>query len=245
MHRTISISLCSAGLLALLVAPVSAGSIKCWTNKHGVRECGSIIPPEYVSREHELRDSQGEVIQEVQAEKSVEERRAILEKQRAEEEAKRRKERQEKEDQALLDAYPTAGDILIACNGKAASVDAAVQVAENQVEFYKKSLREAEELRDRTKKPSDDLLLHIKAVKRQLRNFERTIDDKLREKEYIKTEHQKYLHRYQEVKHRLTKKINLRVLQQAPEGTDNACELKFKQFDEPETTESLDEEVEQ
>ena len=219
-------------LLGSMLQPANAGAINCWVNKLGVRECGSIIPPEYAKQEHEVRNRQGEVVQEVQAEMSEAERRAIREKEKAEEEAKRLAEVQEKEDMALLDAYPTASDILVACNGKVASIKAAVDVANNQVKFYAKSLKDAEELRDRTEKPSEELLLHIKNLKRQLAGFERTIADKYKEKDAIIQQHQEHLYRYQQVKRRLSKEYSSVKVQTSAEVADNDCNLQFRTFDD-------------
>ena len=52
-------------LLSLLfVSPASlAGSIKCWVNKDGVRECGYTVPPEYSQQRIEIMNQRGIVVE--------------------------------------------------------------------------------------------------------------------------------------------------------------------------------------
>lgn len=214
-------------LWASLLSVVHAAGFHCWTNEDDVKECGSVIPPQYVKKEHVLRDDEGRVIKKVDAEKSPEERRAIIRKQHEEEEALRRAEEQEKTDQALLDAYPTAGDILVACNGKAASVNAAILVTKNQLEFYRRTLVEAENALAHNKTPA--LVKHVNGLQRQIADAEKIILTKEQEKVNIATQHQKFIDRYIEVKRRTKKDYSpIALKRQLDDGDrDNFCNLKI------------------
>jgi hypothetical protein len=199
-----------AVLLASQPFPLAAnGVIQCWINDDGVRECGSVIPPKYVKREHEVLDTQGNLIREVGAEKSIEERRAIMEQQRREEEERIQREQQAKEDKALLDAYPSERDIIFARDSKKASVQAALEVAQNQVNFFKKTLEEAQHAHERTENPA--LLKHIENLKQQIAKFDNIILEKEQEKEDIHNQYQYYLERYRDIKTRMDTELEMRL----------------------------------
>jgi hypothetical protein len=198
-------------LVVVPALPVTAdnGVIQCWTNDEGVRECGSVIPPKYVKREHEVLDTQGNLIREVGAEKSPEERRAIIEQQRREEEERLRKEQQDKEDKALLDAYPSEKDIIFARDSKENSIQAALEVAENQVKFFEKTLQEAEHALERKENPA--LVKHIDNLKKQIIKFESIVQEKKKEKEDVHKEYQHYLDRYRDIKARMEEEHQQRL----------------------------------
>jgi len=206
---TASLALACSTVCFAADAPGGAGvTIKCWVNESGVKECGSVVPPEYASQGHKVLNLQGDVMQQVGREKSPEERNQLL----AEEQRKLKEERlrteQEAQDKKLLDLYPSESDILIARDGKLASVDAAIRVAQDQLDFYRRSLEEAEKTiaRDDIKKSKDEyerLNRHTTNLKQQITRFEKMVVTKNQEQEDIKQEYQGYLLRYQEIKRRL------------------------------------------
>ncbi|MGW8227457.1 MAG: hypothetical protein ACWGOW_01080, partial [Gammaproteobacteria bacterium] len=61
-------------MLSLLLWPTAtmAGSIKCWTNKDGVRECGAVVPPEYSQQRVEVMNERGIVVDVKEAAKTKE-----------------------------------------------------------------------------------------------------------------------------------------------------------------------------
>ena len=71
-------TLCQRRLLVCLLgfciaAPgAMAGSIKCWTNKEGVRECGAVVPPEYSQQRVEIMNERGIVVDVKEAAKTKE-----------------------------------------------------------------------------------------------------------------------------------------------------------------------------
>jgi hypothetical protein len=207
------------GALAIMLStPVWGATFQCWTNSDGVRECGSVIPPEYVKQEHEVRGADGQVVKTVEAEKSPEERQAIMEQQRREDEERERKKRQEEADKRLLDAYPTESDIDLAREGKLASVDAAIHVAKNQVAFFQRGYDEARKNLERQPegKTREELLKHIENLQEQIDKFNGIIAEKEQEKKAIRQEHDEYLKRHREIKARIEAIQNQRLRRQQP-----------------------------
>jgi hypothetical protein len=186
---------CGLALVPLLAQ--GQATIKCWTNEYGIRECGTVMPPEYAAQEHEIHSSQGTMlIDRVEAQKSPEE---IAELQRLEAEEKARKDAEKRrldEGKALLDAYPTESDIELAREGKLASISAAIDVANNQIEFFKKSLVEAENIHKIN--PSKDVQKHIENLKEQIGKFEGIIVSEEQKKIQTNQEFEVILKKYRE-----------------------------------------------
>ncbi len=202
-------------VLALGGAPsAQAGpSIKCWTNDDGVKECGTVMPPEYAPKGHQVISPERGVVKEIGPQKTPEEIAELMRK-AAEEKAREEAEKQRlAEGKALLDAYPTETDIILARDGKLASVDAAIQVAENQIQFFQRSLQEAE---NAVKiQPSEELKKHIANLKDQIEKFKQIVKDKHQEKKRIHQEYEVILKKYRDYKAFLSRS---RITGQSTEG---------------------------
>jgi len=202
-----------------LAGTVSASSFKCWTNDKGVYTCGNIIPPKYSPKGHDQFDKHGRKIDSIAPEKSKAERDALLAAEREKELERLRAEKQEAEDRKLLDIYPSEAAILRGRDGKLASIDAGIKVAENQLGFYEKSLLQAQKasrrIYHRAERPnarSDDkleaekLTKHLVYLKEQIKRFKQNITDKHQDKIKISKDFDVHLKNYREIKHRLKKK---------------------------------------
>jgi hypothetical protein len=188
--------------LALLPLAASAAggtsSIKCWTNNEGVKECGSVVPPEYVPKGHQVLSTDGVLVKEVGAQKSAEE---VAEIRRLEAEERARLEaekRRQDEGKALLDAYPTESDIILARDGKLASVGAAILVAENQIAFFERNLEQVDKAMQT--KPTQELRKHSVDLKEQIAKFQGIKADRLKEQDTIKADYEILLQKYREFK---------------------------------------------
>lgn len=191
--------------LSLLALPAQA-SFDCWVNKDGVRECGEVIPPEYVPKGHDVLSRDGRVIDKVAPEMSKEERERVIQQ---ELEEKRRKEEarlQAEEDRRLLDLYPTEDDIIQAREGKILSVKARIRVTQTQLDFYERSLVEAKKGLQYTKlSPQErkNLEEDIAQLDKQIAKFGQTIKDSETEIDTIKEEFKGYQERYRAIQERM------------------------------------------
>jgi len=213
-------SLLWLGFLTLCHPVVHAGKLKCWTNDDGVYSCGNVVPPQYAHKGHDELNSRGRVVEEIAPEKTKEEREALLAEEQSKEEALRLKAEQEAEDQKLLIIYPSENAISRARDGKLASIDAAIKVANNQMAFYQKSLEEAEKAMDRSERraskrkidqiEAEKLVKHINYLKAQIARFKQDIADKHTDKVQVNEKFDGYLKKYQQIKQRILDKRNNR-----------------------------------
>jgi hypothetical protein len=122
----------------------SLATIKCWTNKDGVRECGDIVPPEYAQGALEEKSASGVVLRkqapsktpaEIAAER---ERREV--KARAQAAADAAARRQAATDRVLLQTFSSEDDLLLARDGQLTNLESVIKVAESHVRKLDKSL---------------------------------------------------------------------------------------------------------
>ena len=186
-------------MLLLISTQLHATSILCWKNNEGIRECGSVIPPQYIAKKHEERDQKGQLIGEVNAEKSREELRQLNAIEERQLQAYELAEKKIAEEKALLDAYPTENDIEAARDSRLAAIKASVKVTRNQISFYRRSLNDAETSLKQGIKNTDDrtkLKQKISTLKIQIDNFNKTIESKRLEQLKIHEEFQRLLKKY-------------------------------------------------
>ena len=109
-------------------------SIKCWTNKDGVKECGNAVPPEYSQDEHEQVSTGGAKIKKTGKARTEEEleadRQAAEQKKSAEEEAKK----QAALDKVLLDTYSSESDLALSRDGQLTNIDSQIKLTESHIE---------------------------------------------------------------------------------------------------------------
>ena len=104
----------------------AGATIKCWTNKEGLRECGNKIPPEYSQGASIQISRGGVVIGEGQAAKSLEtirkEREAIIS-----------AEESRKADQALLKTFSSTEDLVLARDRKIEQINKEIVLLESRI----------------------------------------------------------------------------------------------------------------
>lgn len=201
--------------LAVLSAGFSGNSLatgfKCWTNKEGVRECGTSVPPEYAQQGHDIISDQGYKIGEgerakTQAELLEEERQKKL----AEEEARRKAEQDRQEamqrnrDRVLLSTFSSEKEIVASRDEKISAIESNIKLTETRVEKLKdnlKKLRTNAAHEERGGKPvSKKLSKSIAAVERQVVKNEKYIADRRAEQQNIRDEHQGMIERFRKLK---------------------------------------------
>jgi len=196
--------LASLGINTVATAGPGGSTIKCWKNDIGIRECGSIVPPEYSQKRIEVLNSRGQVIEVIAPPKTPEQlaKERELERQRkAEEQAKKEQERQDK---VLLDSYTTERDLLIARDTNIKAAQAQLDIAEGNVKFLQITL---DELQNRAgnyersgKKPPEKLVARIDRVKQQIAEKQQNIQNKKDEKTSMEARYAKDLARFRKLK---------------------------------------------
>jgi hypothetical protein len=176
-------------MTVFVAAPVWS-EIKCWTNSDGVRECGNTVPPEYSQQSHEILSEQAVVTDKTERAKTDEElaeeaRLAELEKQQL------REARQKAlADQVLLDTFSSEQDLILARDGKIASLDAQIRLTESHIEKLQISLDQlierAAEAERGGQTPEDDLIDQIDSTRSQIDENHRFIAAKRDEQERVR-----------------------------------------------------------
>jgi hypothetical protein len=198
----------------------AVAALKCWTNKDGVRECGAVVPPEYVGQGHEEVNRLGVKVHEQGRAMTAEEFAAKREADRqaqaeAEREAALRAQRAQ-EDLILLETFASEDDILLARDGRIAAVDAEMRFARSTVEKLRADLdrRIAEAAaHERKGEPvPEGLQADIAEVRGQIEAQQAFIEQKRQEQQRISDEHEVLRARY----------VDLRARERASERADES-----------------------
>lgn len=181
----------------------SATTIKCWTNKQGVRECGTTIPPEYAQQGHEELNEQGRVIGETKRAKTKEEIQE-QEKLAAEEQAKKKaEEEQKRNDKILLDTYTKVGDIEEMRDDKVRVIESRITLTKSRIEKTQadldKRIQTAANAERNGKKPNEALLQDIATLRKRIKNNKEFIADREKEIENVKASYNADIKRYKEL----------------------------------------------
>lgn len=133
-RRSKLINLIALSLLLVLHHSAHAKLIKCWTNKVGVRECGSTVPPEYSQSRIEIINERGLVVKVIEAAKTPAELAAERERNRAAQELEDRRKERARLDSILLNTYTTERDLILAR-------DTNLKAAQGQIDISKGNLK--------------------------------------------------------------------------------------------------------
>ena len=134
-------------LLTTLFAATSAVAERTfkWIDNEGQVHYGNRVPPEYAKTERKVLNEQGRTVKVYEAAKTPEEKAAA---EKAAELVARKKSLDEKQavhDRSLLATYASEQDMLLARDGKVASVEALLQLTSSRVESMKLRLLELTE----------------------------------------------------------------------------------------------------
>ena len=162
-------------ILALLMLSTQlayAGNINCWKNNLGIRECGSVVPPEYSQQRIEIVNERGLVIKVIEAAKSPEELAREREIKRLQEEEEAKRKEQERLDTILLNAYTTERDLILARDNNLKSAKGQIEITKGNLRILQSTL---EDLQNRAAnhersghKPPDSLVKEIDDLKKQI-----------------------------------------------------------------------------
>jgi hypothetical protein len=194
------------GLVAasvMVMANPAWSGIKCWINSDGVRECGNNIPPEYAQQGHEELSSHAvvtDVKERAKTEEELAEEARLAEIREKEAEEARR---QAMADRVLLDTFSSEADLIIARDGKLASLDAQMQLTQSHIEKLEANLdrlvQRAADIERRGNTPSDKLIHDIESVRQQIEDNKQFIAAKEEEQVRVRQEFAADITRFNEL----------------------------------------------
>lgn len=192
--------------ILLLFAGLSAQSattIKCWTNKEGVRACGTTVPPEYSQEGHEVINDQGMVIgkkkralTEAEIAKQQKEEAIAKAKKKAEQEQKRK-------DKILLDTYTKVSDIERVRDDNIRVIQSRVTLTKTRIKkaqtALNKRIKQAADAERNGKKPSATTLKDIDILRNRIKSNQDFIDAREKEIQDVKTSYDADIKRFKEL----------------------------------------------
>lgn len=185
-------------------AAKGGGTIKCWKNDLGIRECGNTVPPEYSQRRIEVLNDRGLVVDVIEPPKSREQ----LEKERIEEQKRKAQEAARKEqahqDAILLNSYATERDLIIARDTNVRAVKGQLDIAENNLKMLQNSLADlqtqAGNYERSGKQPPKKLIDQINNTKQQIAKKQAVIEQRKQEKTAMEEHFENLLTRFRKLK---------------------------------------------
>jgi len=188
----------------LVVTAVSAERTFKWVDEEGNIHFGDRVPPRYANREREEINQQGRTVKVYEAPKTAEEKAEIRRQAELDAAEKERAKKRTIHDRSLLATYSSEEDMLMARDGKIASVDALIQLTNSRIDSSRKRLltleTEAAEF-ERSGKPVPKILQsQITTARSQLIDNEAFVIAKEKEKQVITEKFSADISRYRELK---------------------------------------------
>ncbi|MDH3871329.1 MAG: DUF4124 domain-containing protein [Gammaproteobacteria bacterium] len=188
----------------LVVTAVSAERTFKWVDEEGNIHFGDRVPPRYANIEREEINEHGRTVKVYEAPKTAEEKAEIRRQAELEAAEKERAKKRAIHDRSLLATYTSEEDMLMARDGKIASVDALIQLTSSRIESSRKRLltleTEAAEF-ERSGKPVPKILQsQITTARSQLIENEAFVITKEKEKQVITEKFSADISRYRELK---------------------------------------------
>ena len=133
--------------LAVLLTATSAIAERTykWVDNEGQVHYGNLVPPEYAKNERREINGQGRTVKIYEAAKTPEEKAAAEKAAELEARKKVLDEKQATHDRSLLATYASEQDMLLARDGKVASVEALLQLTSSRIQSMKQRLHELTE----------------------------------------------------------------------------------------------------
>lgn len=196
-------------LTAAILAPVpSLAQIKCWLNHEGVRECGNVVPPQFIQKGHEERNDQGLIVSTTERAKTEEEiEHEQADKQRRDAIAAEQEQLvrdQKAYDEMLLKTFETEQDLFRTRDSKLQVMNTSIELTRNSIErLYTTRTRMYQEAarleRSGTPVPVE-LHKDIETTQRQIRAHLGLIKSHEREQSALRAKFNVALQRFRELK---------------------------------------------
>jgi len=196
----------ACALLALGTVAAQAGTIECWRNDEGVRECGNSVPPKYSQKRIEVLDEHGMVIEVRPAAKTKAELAKEAQRKKAEKARKKHQAEQARKDEVLLSTFTSEHDIAMARDDKLQAIDGIINVTQGTVKILQDKLeglqKQAADIERAGRNPPKHLLDQMADVKRQIQSKQAFIDKRRKEKAAVRKEYAADMKRFRELKSR-------------------------------------------
>ncbi len=119
---------------------LSARNIRCWQNNENIRECGSVVPPEFSQQRIEILNEHGVVIKVLPAAKTKEELAEIARLKKIEQKKQQRITEQKRKDNILLQTYTTEKDLRIGNEDKVTAIKSIIDITNSNTRSLQKNL---------------------------------------------------------------------------------------------------------
>lgn len=183
---------------------VQSATIKCWTNKEGVRECGTTVPPEYAQQGHEELNEQGRVIGEKDRAKTKEEIAEDKKLAAIEQKKKEAEEEKKKRDKILLATYTKVEDIEKMRDDNISVIQSRITLTQSRIEKTQadldKRIQAAANAERDGKKPNQALLNDIEILRKRIKNNKEFIAEREHEIESVKSTYNDDIERFKQLK---------------------------------------------
>lgn len=182
----------------------SATKIKCWTNKEGIRECGTTVPPEYAQQGHETLNEQGRVIDETERAMTKEELAEQKKQQAIEQKKKEEEEEKKRRDKILLATYTKVEDIEKMRDDNVRVIESRIKLTKSRIEKTQadldKRIQAAADAERDGKKPNEALLKDIETLRKRIKNNQEFIAEREKEMENVKSKYNADIERFKQLK---------------------------------------------
>ena len=176
----------------------------CWRNNLGIRECGSIVPPEYSQQRIEVVNERGLVVKVIEAAKSPEELARENEQKRLQELEEARRKEQARLDAILLNSYTTERDLLLARDNNLKSAQAQIEITNGNLRIMQSNLEslqnQAANHERSGHKPPESLVNEIESLKKQIAIKENNIEKQESNLKIMKERFESDLERFRQLK---------------------------------------------
>lgn len=158
--------------LICLAGPLAAATqVQCWTDEHGRRACGDVIPPQYAGKAREVFNEQGVVVEHKERARTAEEQ-AADEAARAQADRDAQKAQQQHAyDRYLIETYRDVHDLEETRDARLHALDARITVVQKAIadgDATLEGLNARKQALQKESKPVD------KALERQIQDYRRT-----------------------------------------------------------------------
>ena len=169
-------------VMVLALDTATAGTIKCWNNHEGVRECGNAVPPEFMQQGHEIKSTGGVTLGREGEARSIEDVEAERAAHLAAAAAAAAAREQAVKDRVLLDTFSSEDDMILARDGQIAHLESQAKITESHIEKLQRGLdeliEEAAGHERRGKEPPEKLVTDIESLRDQISDNEKFIETK-------------------------------------------------------------------
>lgn len=201
--RSLTVIIFLVGLL--ITAPHAlAGTIKCWTNKDGIRECGYSVPPEYSQQRIEIMNERGIQIGVKEAAKTKEQLEEDARLAKLKQEELQRQEEAHLRDTILLNTFTIERDLRISYDDKIEVVKGVIDITNTGTRSLQQKLNAVQKRAANYERAGETtpekVVNEINNLKRQIKDNEKYTANKQEEIKALNLKYEADLKRFRELK---------------------------------------------